>query len=310
MPPNLSTLVPLPGQRQGLEVVSAWDLTIPYQQFRPQHLIPPTLATQLPGKPAPHRVYVVINQKGGAGKTTTAMELAAVWVSLGYVVRVIDADHQASISSWLQPLYPEDLAPGDRRELTDVFYGRCTLDQATYYTRYENLYIVPSTGELALVDLDPRVGKDNALRKAIAASQAPIDITIIDSPPALGKLSVNGLTAAHQALVPLKVGALDTRGLTKLRDTIRAVQEDTNPELVVQAAFLTAWKKSEYARTVAERVRADYPEAACFTVRESVKTAEAPDHFKPVREFDPAGTTAADYDQVGRILLAPKEVTA
>ncbi|WP_404871051.1 ParA family protein (plasmid) [Kitasatospora griseola] len=311
MPPDLSVLTALPPQRrEPLEVVSAWDLTIPYQQFRAQHLVPPTLVTLLPERPATRRVYVVVNQKGGAGKTTTAMELAAVWVSMGYTVRVIDSDHQASLSGWLQPLYPEDVAPKDRRELTDVFYGRCSLDEATYYTRYQNLYVVPSTEELALVDLDPRVGKDTALRRAIAASQAPIDIDIIDAPPALGKLSINGLTAADHALVPLKVGELDVRGLGKLHATIRAVQEETNPGLVVRAAFLTAWKRSEYAREVAERVRADYPEAAVFTIRESVKASAAPKNFEPVRLYEPAGTTAADYDQAGRLLLQPKEITA
>ncbi|WBP92213.1 ParA family protein [Kitasatospora cathayae] len=311
MPPDLSVLTALPVQRrEPLKVVSAWDLTIPYQEFRAQHLMPPALAAQLPDRPTRHRTYIVVNQKGGAGKTTTTMELAAVWTAMGYTVRVIDSDHQASLSGWLQPLYPEDVAPKDRRELTDVFYGRCSLDEATYYTRYQNLYVVPSTEELALVDLDPRVGKDTALRKAIAASQAPIDITIIDAPPALGKLSVNGLTAADEALVPLKVGALDERGLGKLHRTIRAVQEETNPGLVVRATFLTAWKRSEYAREVAERVRADYPEAAVFTIRESVKAAEAPKHFEPVRLFEPTGTTAADYDQAGRMLLHPKEDTA
>ncbi|MEV7602955.1 AAA family ATPase [Kitasatospora sp. NPDC089797] len=311
MPPDLSVLTALPApRREPLKVVSAWDLTVPYQEFRAQHLVPPTLETVLPDRLTAHRTYVVVNQKGGAGKTTTAMELAAVWTAMGYTVRVIDLDHQASLSSWLEPIYPEDVAPKDRRELTDVFYGRCPLDEATYYTRYQNLYVVPSTEELALVDLDPRVGKDTALRKAIAASQAPIDITIIDAPPALGKLSVNGLTAADEALVPLKVGALDERGLAKLHRTIRAVQDETNPHLAVRATFLTAWKRSEYAREVAERVRSDYPEAAVFTIRESVKAAEAPKHCEPVRLFEPTGTTAADYDQAGRVLLQPKEVTA
>ncbi|MFJ9846329.1 AAA family ATPase [Kitasatospora sp. NPDC101155] len=310
MPPNMSVLAPLPAQREPLEIVSSWDLEIPYQQFRAQHLVPSSLVTLLPEFPGITRIYVIANQKGGAGKTTTAMELAAAWVAMGYTVRVIDSDPQFSLSGWLKPIYPEDMDPRDRRELTDVFYGRCTLDEATYYTRFKNLYVVPCTADLALVELDSRVGKDNALRKAIAASQAPIDITIIDSPPALGKLSVNGLTAANQVFVPLKVGALDTKGLTDLHTTIRAVQDDTNPSLVVRAAFLTAWKRSEYARTVAERVRTDYPEAAVFTIRESIRAAEAPDHGMPVREFDPVGTTAADYDQAGRILLAPKEITA
>lgn len=313
MPPNLSVLTALPGQRrEQLEVVNAWDLTIPYQQFRAQHLVPPTLVTVLPEKLTVHRTYVVVNQKGGAGKTTTAMELAATWVAMGYTVRLICADPQdASLSgAWLKALYPEGVAERDRRELADVFYGRCALDDATYYTRFQNLYLVPSTQDLGLVEFDARVGRDNALRKAIAASNAPIDITIIDSPPSLGKLSINGLTAADEVLVPLKVGALDKKGFTSLHTTIRAIQEDSNPGLAVRAAFMTAWDKSEYAREIAERVRTDYPEAAIFTIRRAVKAAQAPDHGVPIRVFEPDSTTAADYDQAGRILLQPKEITA
>ncbi|MEU5416655.1 ParA family protein [Streptomyces clavifer] len=137
-----------PGER--LEVVPAWDADTPYQAWRPQILVPPTF------RPAePSRVYVAVNQKGGAGKTTTGVELAAAWAAAGLRVRVIDADHQeAALSVWLLPQYPEG---SPRHSLRSVFFDECSLAEATYPTLFEGVDIVPSG-----LDLMPQV-TDNAL---------------------------------------------------------------------------------------------------------------------------------------------------
>jgi chromosome partitioning protein len=284
-----------------LEIVQEWDLQVHYQEFRPQILLPPALSPPRPLEG--HRTYVVINQKGGAGKTTTAVELACTWVAMGYTVRIIDADPQdASLSSWLTARYPDG---SDRKDLRHVFYGKAGLDEVTYYTSYEGLYLVPSTKELQIVEYDPQVARETLLRNAVRKSTAPIDIDIIDCPPSLGKLSIYSLMAGDEVLVPMQVSALDELGLRALEGTLRETQKE-HPGLTVRAAVLSGWAKSEFARKLADIVRGQYPEAIIAPTRRSVRAAEAPEHHQPVRVHAPSSTTACDYDQLGHLLLSPK----
>ncbi|TLQ38962.1 ParA family protein [Streptomyces marianii] len=321
----MTVLEPLGGLTDPLDVVREWrvdellgaaDLDAALEQLdynrdlRAQIYVPPSLGEFPAAFAGEHRVYVCVNQKGGAGKTTTSVELACAWVAMGYTVRLIDADPQdASLSAWLTPVYG-DTPEGERFDLTDVMFNRRSLDEATYYTNIQGLYIVPSGETLGQVEYDPKAGRDGSLRGAIRKSKAPVDITIIDAPPALGKLSINGLIAADEVIVPLKVGALDKKALKELHDTIRAVQDDANPDLFVRAAVMTAWDKSKFAGKVAAQLRTDYPEAIVAPVRRSVKAAEAPDHGVPVRVFHPAAKATGDYDQLARTLLPAKGATA
>lgn len=289
-----------PGDR--LEVVSVWDDDTPYQSWRPQVLVPPTF------RPAePSRVFAVVNQKGGAGKTTTTVELAAAWAARGLRVRVIDADHQeAALSAWLLPQYPAD---GERHSLRSVFFDECSLLEATYPTRFDGIDIVPSGLDLVRVEYERPIGAEQALAVALAAEAeqnggvSPYDVTLIDSAPSLGLVTVAVLTAGDRALVPLGVGGLDLKGMASLHRTIRAVQQKNNPKLDVGAVFLTAWDKSGFARQLASQVSADYPEAAVIPVRRSVRAAEAPIAEQPVRVYAPESTCAADYAQGADIIL-------
>lgn len=327
---SLTVLGPLPETADRLDVVNEWRIDdlidvlgrekevveaalakLDYSRdLRAQMFVPPELtvpATFTGG----HRTYVCVNQKGGAGKTTTAVELAAAWVAMGYTVRLIDADPQeASLSGeWLLPNF-DGIAENERHTLTDVLFNRQPLDEATYETSVQGLYIVPSADELATAEYDPRAARDGSLRTAIRRSKAPVDITIIDAPPALGKLSINGLIAADQVIVPLKVGALDRKALKDLHKTIRRVQEDENPELVVAAAVMTSWDKSNYAGLVGAALRRDFPEAIIAPARRNVQVAAAADFGLPVRALHPKATTTGDYDQLARLLLPVKGAAA
>ncbi|MFJ9412489.1 ParA family protein [Streptomyces sp. NPDC101393] len=327
---SMTVLGPLPETSDRLDVVREWRIDdlidvlgrekevveaalakLDYNRdFRAQLFVPPELtvpATFTGG----HRTYVCVNQKGGAGKTTTSLELAAAWVAMGYTVRLIDADPQeASLSGeWLLPRF-DGIAKGDRHTLTDVLFDRQPLDEATYETSVQGLYIVPSGEDLGTAEYDPRAARDGSLRTAIRKSKAPVDITIIDAPPALGKLSINGLIAADQVIVPLKVGALDRKALTDLHKTIRRVQDDENPELVVAAAVMTSWDKSNYAGLVGAALRRDFPEAIIAPARRNVQVAAAADFGLPVRALHPKATTTGDYDQLARLLLPVKGAAA
>lgn len=288
-----------PGDR--LEVVSVWDDATPYQSWRPQILVPATFQTH-----QPTRVFVVVNQKGGAGKTTTVVELAAAWAAQGLRVRVIDADHQeAALSVWLLPQFPEG-AP--RHSLRSVFFDECSLLEATYPTLFENIDIVPSGVDLARVEYERPIGAELALAGALAreAEQnggAPYDVTLIDCAPSLSLVTVAALSAGDDALVPLGVGGLDMKAMASLHRTIGTVQQKNNPKLDVRAVFLTAWDKSGFARQLAAKVSEDYPDAAIVPIRRSVRAAEAPIAEQPVRLYAPESTAAADYEQGAGIIL-------
>lgn len=296
---TLPALSSPPGDR--LEVVSAWDDATPYQSWRPQILVP---ATFRPAEPS--RVFAVVNQKGGAGKTTTTVELAAAWAAQGLRVRVIDADHQeAALSAWLIPQYPADRP---RHSLRSMFFDECTLLEATYPTLFEGIDIVPSGLDLVRVEYERPIGAEQALAAALAAESeangGPVyDVTLIDSAPSLGLVTVAVLTAGDEALVPLGVGGLDMKGMASLHRTIRMVQQKNNPKLHVGAVFLTAWDKSGFARQLAAKVSEDYPEAAVVPIRRSVRAAEAPIAEQPVRLYAPESTAAADYAHGADIVL-------
>ncbi|WSB58669.1 AAA family ATPase (plasmid) [Streptomyces cellulosae] len=303
-------LPPLDGSPERLEVVSAWDGGTPYQLWRPQILRP---ATFRPAQPS--QVFAVVNQKGGAGKTTSTVELAAAWAAAGLRVRVIDGDPQeAALSAWLTPQYPDS---GERHSLRSVFFDECGLAEATYPTAFERIDIIPSSLDLARVEYERPIGAEQALAAALAeeAGQpggSPYDVTLIDSAPSLGLVTVAVLTAADKALVPVKVGGLDMRGMASLHRTIRSVQRKTNPKLAVGAVLLTAWDKSDFARQLAVKVSEDYPEAPVIPIRRSVRAAEAPvaSPPQPVRLWAPGAPPAIDYDTAASLLLDRKEVAS
>ncbi|MFD5493389.1 ParA family protein [Streptomyces sp. NPDC127091] len=295
-----------PGDR--LEVVSGWDADTPYQSWRPQILVPPTFR-----QASAPRTFVVVNQKGGAGKTTSAVELAAAWAAAGLRVRVIDADHQeAALSVWLVPQYPED---GPRHSLRSLFFDECSLAEATYPTLFAGVDIVPSGVDLSRVEYERPIGAEQALAAAIAqeaeeaGGRSPYDVTLIDGAPSLGLVTVAALTAADEALVPIKVGGLDMKGMASLHRTIRSVQKKTNPKLRVGAVLLTAWDKSGFARQLATKVSQDYPEAAVIPIRRSIRAAEAPLAEQPIRLYAPEAAPAGDYDQAAAVIL-PREGAA
>ncbi|MGO4417277.1 ParA family protein [Streptomyces sp. MCAF7] len=314
----MTTLTPIPPLADDLEflaIVSQWDTEAPYQQWVPQTLVPATF------RPAETpRVFVVTNNKGGVGKTTTAVELAAAWASMGLRVRLIDADPQnAAITYWLGVVYPEGLPINKRYDLRHVFLGEdpdpanpgapareVSLDEATYPTKFENLYVVPCTPDLTRVEYERSGGTDDALRYAIAESQMPFDVTVIDASRTMSLVTLACLIAADEAVIPVKPGALDAQGVVGIDKVIAKIQRRQNPKLRVAAILTTMWDKTLLAREVEEQAAEDFPDAIVCPIRNTVKVGEAPATGNPTRIHAPRATAVADYGQLARLLVKPR----
>jgi chromosome partitioning protein len=292
---------PLSDDLAFLDIVTDWDITSGYHQWKAGIVVPDTFrpTVDLP------RVMAIANQKGGVGKTLTTFELGLALAARGLRVRLIDADPQvASLTSWLQILYPADLPADQRRSLTDVYFDRCTLREATYQTIYENLYMVPSFPDLATVETEHPTGYETCLRFHLWEEEDDVDITLIDSGPSLGSLTVSALVAARDVLVPVQAASgLDIEGAAALHQTLRTVTARMNRSLRVAAVFLTDFTRSKLARTIGSEMAKAFPDALVVPIRTCVEIGNAQLSKQALRVHTPEATTTLDYDRAAGILL-------
>jgi chromosome partitioning protein len=301
---------PLAGYSWHLPTVASWAEPIEWARWRAQLRVPASFRAVRPGTTV--RTIAVANQKGGVGKTTTVAELGAAAAARDWVVRVIGVDPQkAGLSAWLKPVYPEGLEPKRRRSLTHVFHGACTLDEATYPTRFKGLYVVPAGSKLAGVEKDADlVGRELAISRGIQSSSLGIDLNLLDCGPTLGTLTVAALAAADEVIIPTEAGVMEALGVGDVYNTIRKVQEAYNPKLSVLALILTEWARSGVMKDTALQLAADFPDAVIAPVRPSVKVKEAVGEEKPIRLHAPRDSAARDFDQLAGVLFGSKEAAA
>ena len=231
------------------------------------------------------RIVAVSNQKGGVGKTTTAINLATALAAVGRQVLVIDIDPQGNASTGLG-------IEAARRHVGayNVLLDRVPLAQAVIPTGIPNLGIVPATpdlsgAELELIDVERR---EFRLRDAMDGIADRYDYVLIDCPPALGILTINALTAANAVLVPLQCEFLALEGLSQLVRTIERVKRAFNPTLEIQGIVLTMFDtRNKLSSLVADDVRAYFGDKVYDTViPRNVRISEAPSHGKPVLLYD------------------------
>jgi chromosome partitioning protein len=260
------------------------------------------------------RRIAVINQKGGVGKTTTAVNLGAALARLGTRTLILDLDPQCNLTVHV------DVDPaGEQPSVYDVLRGEATLAQAVRPTREPNLSVLPSSVDLAGVELElvNVVGREVLLRDAFEADAAAHggprwDVVLCDCPPSLGLLSLNALVLCDEVIVPVQSEFFALQGLSKLTEIVDLVQRRLNPRLRLTGLLSCRHDSStNLGRQVMDDIRSHFGEVLFRSaIRRNVKLAEAPSHGKTIFEYDAESRGAADYLALARELLDVAEPVA
>ncbi len=249
------------------------------------------------------RIIAIVNQKGGVGKTTTTINLAAALSLSGKRVLLLDLDPQGNASTGL----------AISRKLRgvsiyNVLVEGTALKEAVKETRVKNLDIVPSHIDLSAAELEigNQAGRTTKLKTAIEALSGDYDYILIDCPPALGLLTVNALAAANSALVPLQCEFYALEGLSQLLKTVEMAKSSINPKLVIEGVMLTMYdKRNRLSGQVAEDVRTHLGRAVFETIiPRNVRIAEAPSFGQPVMMYDPDCVGSKAYMALADELLS------
>ncbi|MCA9330422.1 ParA family protein [Candidatus Saccharibacteria bacterium] len=242
------------------------------------------------------KIIAVLNQKGGVGKTTTTISLAAYWAKMGKRVLIVDADPQGNATSGLGV---------DKQAAVTTYQlmlGHTTVSQAAVDTQTEGVSIVPANNNLATVEIElaDMAGRERKLRDALQALS--YDVVLIDCPPALGLITVNALVAADLLLIPVQAEYYALEGLGQLLEVFRRVKQSVNPHIRLLGIAVTMYdSRTTLSDQVVEQLQKHFGEFVFETkIPRNVRLAEAPSHGRPISEHDKWSKGARAYKQLAK----------
>ena len=246
------------------------------------------------------KTYVFVNQKGGVGKTTSALNIGAYLAEEGKKVLLVDFDSQANLSSGIGADPPK---PG----VYELISGTATIEQALKKTAVDRLHVIPASLDLsgAAVELIGQEDRDLFLKRALAPLKNRYDYILIDCPPSLGILTLNGMAAADAVLIPMQCEYFAMEGLSLLLQTIQRIQRSLNKSLTIGGIFFTMYDpRTRLAQDVVKQVSAYFRNAVFKTIiPRNVRLSEAPSYGQPIVLYDPSCSGARAYQSLAREII-------